>query len=151
MHGSERVETKGDDQGRQESSMTMSFRVNVVEAQLILIANPTIANSEAIVLGTEQVLVSKQNASTLQVTKIGMFLCRMDQFETNRLRILDDVSIQMSMDSRSRGKDTSLTSISVEIEPLVLRLSLRDILLALQIVNKASGTTPETSSQTSQY
>ena len=147
VHGGERIETKDDGQGRQESSMTMSFRVNVVEAQLILIANPTIANSEAIVLGTEQVLISKQNASTLQVTKIGMFLCRMDQFETSRLRILDDVSIQMSMDSRSRGKDTSLTSISVEIEPLVLRLSLRDILLALQIVNKASGTTPETSSK----
>ena len=118
--------------------MSMSFRVNIVDAQVILIANPAISNSEAIVLGTKQVLVSKQNASTLQVTKVGMFLCRMDKFETSRLRILDDFSITMSMDSRSQGKQSSLTSISVDIEPLVLRLSLRDILLALQIVNKAS-------------
>ena len=122
----------------QESSMSVSFRINIVDAQAILIANPTISNSEAIVLGTKQVLVSRQNASTLQVTKIGMFLCRMDKFETSRLRILDDFSITMSMDSRSQGKKSSLTSISVEVEPLVLRLSLRDILLALQIVNKAS-------------
>lgn len=121
-----------------EKGMGMSFRVNVVDAQVILIANPTISNSEAIVLGTKQVLVSQQNASTLQITKIGMFLCRMDKFETSRLRILDDFSITMSMDSRSQGKQSSLTSISVDIEPLVLRLSLRDILLALQIVNKAS-------------
>ncbi len=120
------------------SSMSMSFRVNIVDAQVILIANPAISNSEAIVLGTKQVLVSQQNASTLQVTKVGMFLCRMDKFETSRLRILDDFSITMSMDSRSQGKMSSLTSISVDIEPLVLRLSLRDILLALQIVNKAS-------------
>ena len=122
----------------QQSSMSMSFRVNVVDAQVILIANPAISNSEAIVLGTKQVLVSQQNAFTLQVTKVGMFLCRMDKFETSRLRILDDFSIAVSMDSRSQSKKSSLTSISVEIEPLVLRLSLRDILLALQIVNKAS-------------
>ena len=124
-----------------ESSMTMSFRVNIVDAQVILIANPTIAYSEAIVLGTKQLLLSQQNASTLQISKVGMFLCRMDKFETSRLRILDDFSIQMSMDNRSQGKSSSLTSIHIDVEPLVLRLSLRDILLALQIVNKASEMT----------
>ncbi|KAK5230843.1 Vacuolar protein sorting-associated protein 13 [Exophiala xenobiotica] len=126
-----------------QSSMSMSFRINVVDAQIILIANPTISNTEAIVLGTKEVLVGKQNATTLQVSKVGMFLCRMDKFETSRLRILDDVSIYMSMDSRSQGKDSSLTSISIEVEPLVLRLSLRDILLAMQIVQKASSTMPQ--------
>ncbi|KAL8719673.1 MAG: hypothetical protein Q9225_003348 [Loekoesia sp. 1 TL-2023] len=126
-------------QASQEGSMGMSFRINVVDAQVILIANPAIANSEAIVLGTKQVLLSQQNASTLQITKVGMFLCRMDKFDSSRLRILDDFTIQMSMDSRSQDK-SSLTSISIDIEPLVLRLSLRDILLALQIVNKASET-----------
>ncbi|ERF76935.1 hypothetical protein EPUS_02647 [Endocarpon pusillum Z07020] len=123
-------------------AMTTSFRVNVVDAQVILIANPAISNTEAIVLGTKEVLVSQQNATTLQITKIGMFLCRMDKFETSRLRILDDFTIQMSMDSRSQGKNSSLTSIHVDIEPLVLRLSLRDILLALQIVSKASEMAP---------
>ncbi|KAG8530898.1 uncharacterized protein KY384_004255 [Bacidia gigantensis] len=123
---------------KKENSTSMSFRINVVDAQVILIANPAIPNSEAIVLGTKQVLVSQQNASTLQISRIGMFLCRMDKFDTSRLRILDDFSITMSMDSRSQGKQSSLTSISIDIEPLVLRLSLRDILLALQIVNKAS-------------
>ena len=133
--------SKGSDHGQDDSansSITMSFRVNIVDAQVILIANPAIANSEAIVLGTKQVLMSQQNASTLQVSKVGMFLCRMDKFETSRLRILDDFSITVSMDSRSQGKKSSLTTISVDIEPLVLRLSLRDILLAIQIVNKAS-------------
>jgi len=122
------------------SSMSMSFRVNIVDAQIILIANPTISNTEAIVLGTREVLLSRQNATTLQITKIGMFLCRMDRFETSRLRILDDFTIQLSMDSRSHGKDSSLTSIHIDVEPLVLRLSLRDILLATQIVSKASST-----------
>lgn len=122
-----------------QSDMTISFRVNLVDAQVVLIANPALASSEAIVLGTKQVLVSKQQAMTLQVDKVGMFLCRMDRFETNRMRILDDFSIQTALDMRNQGSKSSLTSITVDIEPLVLRLSLRDILLAMQIVNRASA------------
>ncbi|KAF2749676.1 vacuolar protein sorting-associated protein 13 [Sporormia fimetaria CBS 119925] len=119
--------------------MNISFRINLVDAQVVLIANPALSNSEAIVLGTKQVLVSKQQAMTLQVDKVGMFLCRMDKFETSRLRILDDFSIQTALDIRNQGAKSSLTSITVDIEPLVLRLSLRDILLAMQIVNRASA------------
>ena len=139
----ENIEKQADTNSKDESSMSMSFRINIVDAQVVLIANPTISNSEAIVLGTKQVLLSQQNASTLQVTKIGMFLCRMDKFDTTRLRILDDFTLQMSMENRSQAKKSTLTSVSVEIEPLVLRLSLRDILLALQIIEKASGATAE--------
>lgn len=138
-----KVQKQSETGSQDESSMSMSFRINIVDAQVVLIANPTISNSEAIVLGTEQILLSQQNASTLQVTKIGMFLCRMDKFDTTRLRILDDFTLQMSMENRSQGKRSSLTSVSVKIEPLVLRLSLRDILLALQIVEKASGGTAD--------
>jgi vacuolar protein sorting-associated protein 13A/C len=135
------------EQATTEGGMSISFRVNVVDAQVVLIANPAITTSEAIVLGTKQVLVAKQHAMTLQVDKIGMFLCRMDQFETNRLRILDDFSVQTSLDMRNQGKDSSMTSIIVDIEPLVLRLSLRDILLAMQIVNRASAMSSDDSSK----
>lgn len=118
----------------QPSAMTMSFRVNVVDAQVILIANPLSTSSEAIVLGTKQVLLSQQHALTFQVSEVGMFLCRMDRFEDSRLRIIDDFSIQLSMDNSS----PTVASLSINIEPLILRLSLRDILMALQIITKAS-------------
>ncbi|KJX99366.1 vacuolar protein sorting-associated protein vps13 [Zymoseptoria brevis] len=120
-------------------AMSISYRVSVVDAQVVLIANPAINNSEAIVLGMKQALVSQQHAMTVQVEKVGMFLCRMDQFETTRLRILDDFSIQTSLDMKSQAKDSSMTSITVDIEPLVLRLSLRDIMLAMQIANRATA------------
>lgn len=117
---------------------TVSFRVNLVDAQVIMVANPAIPHSEAIVLGTKEVLISHQNVSTLQIQKVGMFLCRMDKFESSRLRILDDFTVEMSVDSRPQEKGSALTSIEIHVEPLVLRLSLRDILMAIQIVNKAS-------------
>ncbi|KAL1297408.1 hypothetical protein AAFC00_004942 [Neodothiora populina] len=133
------VPAEADTTGQQQSPMNISYRVNVVDAQFILIANPSITTSEAIVLGTKQVLVSQQHVTTLQVDKLGMFLCRMDQFEKNKLRILDDFSIQTSIDMRTQDKQSSLMSINVDIEPLVLRLALRDILLVQQIVNRASA------------
>ncbi|EEP80464.1 conserved hypothetical protein [Uncinocarpus reesii 1704] len=107
----------------------------------ILVANPAISNSEAIVLGAKQMLLSQQNASTLQISKIGMFLCRMDKFETSRLRILDDFTLELSMDSRSKGRGCTMTRIDVHVDPLILRLSPRDIVLAIQIMNKASEMT----------
>ncbi|EUC45840.1 hypothetical protein COCMIDRAFT_4977 [Bipolaris oryzae ATCC 44560] len=139
--GSRTLEVPQPAEGPADNGMNVSFRVNLVDAQVVLIANPAMASSEAIVLGTKQVLISKQQAMTLQVDKVGMFLCRMDRFETNRMRILDDFSIQSALDMRNQGSKSSMTSITVDIEPLVLRLSLRDILLAMQIVNRASAMT----------
>ncbi|KAI9155542.1 Vacuolar protein sorting-associated protein [Paramyrothecium foliicola] len=130
------------DKEQTQPAMNIAFRVNLVDAQVILIANPLSSSSEAIVLGIRQVLLSQQHALTFQISEIGMFLCRMDKFETSRLRIIDDFSIQLSMDS----SQPTLTNIHVDIEPLILRLSLRDILLALQIISKAgelSGNEPQ--------
>ncbi|KAL7624686.1 Vacuolar protein sorting-associated protein 13 [Parahypoxylon ruwenzoriense] len=116
------------------SNMSIAFRVNIVDSQVILIANPLSASSEAIVLGTKQVLLSQQHSLTFQVSEVGMFLCRMDKFDESRLRILDNFSVQVSVDS----PQPNFANVHLDIEPLILRLSLRDILLALQIISKAS-------------
>ncbi|KAL7793859.1 hypothetical protein V8C37DRAFT_80245 [Trichoderma ceciliae] len=126
-------DTSIETQQNAKPSMDVSFRVNLVDAQVILIANPLSSSSEAIVLGIRQVLLSQQHALTFQISQIGMFLCRMDKFETSRLRIIDDFSIQMSMNTPQPNS----TDIHIEVEPLILRLSLRDILLALQIIGRA--------------
>lgn len=130
----EQEETQDGGDEKPQTTMSIAYRVNIVDAQVILIANPLSSSSEAIVLGTKQVLLSQQHALTFQVSEIGMFLCRMDRFEDSRLRIIDDFSVQMSMDSSK----PNITSIHADIEPLILRLSLRDILLALQIASKAT-------------
>ncbi|KAK4234211.1 hypothetical protein C8A03DRAFT_38027 [Achaetomium macrosporum] len=117
-----------------EPRMTFAYRVNVVDAQVILIANPLSVSSEAIVLGTKQVVLSQQHALTFSVSQCGMFLCRMDRFDDTRLRIIDDFSVQVSMDT----SQPSTTKVHADIEPLILRLSLRDILLVMQTVAKAS-------------
>ncbi|KAK9474293.1 uncharacterized protein V1510DRAFT_428530 [Dipodascopsis tothii] len=123
-------------------AMTVAFRINVVDASVILIANPLVPHSEAIVLRIKEILLTQQNVFTLTLSEVGMYLCRMDLIEENRLRVLDDFNAVLAIDNRSAGLQHK-TAISVSVDPLVLRLSLRDILLALSIVHKASELSPE--------
>ncbi|KAL2261106.1 hypothetical protein VTK26DRAFT_4694 [Humicola hyalothermophila] len=128
------VATRQKEAKEEEARMSIAYRVNVVDAQVILIANPLTTSSEAIVLGTKQVILSQQHALTFQVSECGMFLCRMDRFDDSRLRIIDDFSVKLSMDN----SQPFITQVHVDIEPLILRLSLRDILLVMQTITRAS-------------
>ena len=141
----QKMKPKPDEQPSSESPSTLSFRVNLVDAQVVLLANPALATSEAIVLGMKQVIVTQQHALTLQVEKVGMFLCRMDKFDTSRLRILDDFSIATSHDVRAQDSSSSMTNIQVDVEPLVLRLSVRDVQMVLAIASKATSSTEQSS------
>ena len=105
---------------------------------MILLADSTKENTEAIVFKVEQILITSQNVISLAANNIGMFLCTMDSFDDKRLRIIDDFSISFAHDSRGSTKTSFLTNIEASIEPMLMRLSLRDIRLALNIFNRAT-------------
>lgn len=115
---------------------TLHYRVNIVDPEIMLLANPEVANSEAIVLATRQILIVQQKTLTLTVDSIGMFLCRMDN-RNETLRILDNIDIVMSMESRVKGNQ-QITNIEFKVDPLILRVSNRDVKLMMSILNKAS-------------
>ncbi|ORY77300.1 vacuolar protein sorting-associated protein vps13 [Protomyces lactucae-debilis] len=121
-----------------QGSMSIAYRVNVVDPSIILVANPTSSNSEAIVLSAKQVLLTQQSVMMLAVDGVSMYLCRMDKPDTLKLRLLDNFAINLSLDSRTNTAQQTIKLIEIDIEPLVLRVSLRDILIALQIAQKAS-------------
>jgi vacuolar protein sorting-associated protein 13A/C len=116
----------------------LGFSVNIVDTSLILLADPTSKSSEAIVFKIEQLLASQQNISSASANNVGMFLCKMDDFDGNRLRIIDDFSSSLTVDSRESTLENHLTNIQVAVEPLLMRVSLNDIKLALSIFNKAT-------------
>ena len=71
----------------------------------------------------------------LTVNKIGMFLCKMDRPKEN-IRFLDNFDLTVSLDNRLDG-GRQLTAIEIGVQPLVLRVSFRDIFLINSIVNRA--------------
>ncbi|KAL9941010.1 hypothetical protein V8E36_000498 [Tilletia maclaganii] len=114
---------------------TMAFRVNVLDPTIILLAAPERADSEAIVLSIKQVLMSQQGVLALKIDQMGMLMRRMNR-PKEALRFLDDFDVTMSMDTR-KSAARQVTSIEIDIEPLIFRVSYRDIMLITTVVNKA--------------
>ncbi|KAH3666193.1 hypothetical protein OGAPHI_004382 [Ogataea philodendri] len=123
----------------EESDMILQYSVNIVDPSVIVLANPQNEDSEAIVFKISQFIVTSQNILNVNAIGVGMFLCKMDAYETSRLRIVDDFSASFNLDSRGCTPTQFLSSIQMNIDPLLMRISLRDIRLALEIINKASA------------
>ncbi|SMN22945.1 similar to Saccharomyces cerevisiae YLL040C VPS13 Protein of unknown function [Maudiozyma saulgeensis] len=120
----------------QESS-TWQYSFNVIDAAIILLANPSELDSEAVVFRVDQFLFTEQTIISLSANNIGMFLSRINDLEKNKVRLIDNFSSSLIIDRRDTTPQKLLTKIHASVEPLVMRISLRDIRLAILIFNNA--------------
>lgn len=132
------------------SGMKIHYHINIVDASVIVLANPKLTDSEAIVFKTEHFVLSQEETMVMSVSKVGVFLCKMNAFDRNRLRILDDFSLVVAIDNRGFSPTTEISRIDISVEPLVLRLALRDIILVLDIIKRANVLSSETEAQVSE-
>ncbi|GMK58122.1 hypothetical protein CspeluHIS016_0501540 [Cutaneotrichosporon spelunceum] len=116
----------------------LSFRIDIVNSTVIVLADDTDKQTQAIQLAIKEILVSQSNVLCLKVDKLGMSFGRMDQPE-DRQSFLDDVSMTLTLDTSRRGAH-HMTIIDIEIPvPVIFRASINNIALILDIVNKASA------------
>ncbi|RDW42663.1 hypothetical protein B0I73DRAFT_150485 [Yarrowia lipolytica] len=118
----------------------MSINVVVIDASIIVLADNTVENTEALVIKTEQIVYSQSRVMSLTVSNAGVFLSRMETIHESRLRVLDDFSVVMSHDNKHTNATSMLTTIQISIEPLIMRLSIRDVMMVADIVSKATAT-----------
>lgn len=117
---------------------TVGFTVNIKEPTIILLEDPKREDTIAVFLKAEQLLLTSQNVISLAANNIGMFLSQMNDLDSNKYRIIDDFSMSFAHDSCGSTPTSLLTNIQAAIDPILLRVSLRDIRLALSIANNAS-------------
>lgn len=131
-------DTNNEPQQPQQPGMELSYLLNIVNAEFILLANPDRSDSEAVVLSTEELMITQQTKTALVVKQMGMFLCRMDMRKKSTLRFIQPFDVNLSMNSNPKNEQGgSLTDLVMNIDPLVLRLSYRDAMLVTDIFNKA--------------
>lgn len=118
-------------------SSKFNFTIDVMNTSLILLADPTSTSSEAVVFKIEQLLASSQGIATASAANIGMFLVKMNQYETNRIRIIDDFSWSLTIDGRNSTAENLMTQIQMTCDQVIMRVSLNDFKLAISIFNKA--------------
>jgi vacuolar protein sorting-associated protein 13A/C len=121
-----------------EQGPPLHYRVSVNSPEIILLANAASSTTDAIILSAKQVVLSQQETMTLIVDRVGMLLCKMDKREDTSLRFIDNFDIALSMGTRSPTPGHQLTNITLDVRPLVLRLSYRDSMLVMDIINKAT-------------
>ncbi|UZJ53507.1 hypothetical protein CBS101457_002827 [Exobasidium rhododendri] len=116
----------------------LAFRINVVDPTIILLAAPERNDTLAIVLSIRQILMSQQGILALKVDQFGMFMCGMDR-PKDTLRLIDNFDIALSLDCRAGSESMGRvnTSIEINVDPIVLRVSIRDLLVISEVVNKA--------------
>ncbi|RCI04898.1 hypothetical protein CU098_003059, partial [Rhizopus stolonifer] len=121
-----------------QSGIDLSYIIKIVNAEFVLLANPDRINSEAIVLSAQELMITQQAKAALVVKQMGMFLCTMDTRQKSTLRFIQPFDINMSMNSNPKNAlGGMLTDIVINIDPLVMRVSYRDVMLITDIFNKA--------------
>ena len=129
-------------EGPTKSSGSLSFRVEIVELTVIVLAEDTSPKTQAIQLSIKEVLLSQQSILALKIDQLGMSFGRMDR-PTDRVKFLDELNVALSLDTRRRGPQ-QMTSLEVEIpDPVIFRASYTDIMLITDIVNKALAVASE--------
>nr|ODO02780.1 vacuolar protein sorting-associated protein vps13 [Cryptococcus depauperatus CBS 7855] len=123
-----------------------AFRVEIVNATVIVIADDTNPKTQAIQLNIQEILLSQQSILALKVDRIGMSFGRMD-LPHERVKFLDDLNLALALDTKQKGSQR-MTSFDVDIpDPIIFRASYTNIMLISDIVNKAMSVATKTSSQ----
>ncbi|KAI8610486.1 hypothetical protein BC830DRAFT_1069804 [Chytriomyces sp. MP71] len=115
------------------------YRINIVDVEIVLLQDPKVRNSEAIILLGKELVVSYDLVTTLSTKDMGMFFCVMDNRIATTLRFIQNFDLTFVMDSRLSAPGHQLTAINVDISPLMLRVSFQDIRLIQDIFNKATS------------
>jgi len=128
------------DQGTNKQANTnpgqLAFRINIVHATILVLANDSDPKSQVIELNVKEILLSQQSIMAFKIDQLGMAFGSMDKPDV-RVRFLDDLNVAMSLDTRQKGSQ-QMSSYEVEIpDPIIFRASYTDIMLITDIVNKA--------------
>lgn len=119
-----------------KSNLRFQYSLNVVGAAIILLADPSDINSEAVVFNVGQFLFSEQNITSVSANNVGMSLSRINSTDDSEVGLLNEFSSSIVIDKRDSTPERLLTNIQVSVEPLVLGISLRDIRLAMLVFNR---------------
>ncbi|KAG0185188.1 hypothetical protein DFQ28_009826 [Apophysomyces sp. BC1034] len=115
----------------------LRYNVNIVDVEVICLAKPELASSEAIIFSFEKLAVKQDEDLQVNFNGIGMILCRMDNPEESAMHFVEQFSMALGMATSSTTPGHSTTVIKLDVQPIILRLSYHDTMLIMEIINKA--------------
>ncbi|KAJ1666119.1 Vacuolar protein sorting-associated protein 13 [Coemansia sp. RSA 1646] len=135
--------TIGDGSAAAGDGNGLIYKVDILHPEIVLLANPKIRSSEALVMSINQIVFAQEGMFCATMDEICVFLCTIDRRSETSRSIMDPFTIITTMDSRivpgdpRKGTQShQISDISVDVGSLLLRLGLNDVVLMLDIFNK---------------
>ena len=124
---------------------TLKGIVNFVDPEIVLVADPDNSSTEAVILKSEQFVITQNVVIALSFKTLGTFFCRMDQRNESQYRFLDNCDLSFSLDDRIRPDGIHIYSANLETSTLIFRIAYRDVLLLKELSNRiVAGTSSKT-------
>ncbi|KAG2218450.1 hypothetical protein INT45_003637, partial [Circinella minor] len=120
----------------QQQQSQLHFDVNIVDVQVACLAKPETASSEAIIFSFKQLSAVQKDSLVCKLDRIGMVLCRMDVQDVSALPFVEEFDINLKMKTFSNMPGFDITEISIDVQPLIIRLSYNDAMIVIDIINK---------------
>ncbi|KAL6941975.1 hypothetical protein ACO0QE_003138 [Hanseniaspora vineae] len=122
----------------EQNATNLNLSVDIINPTVILLAYPESSTSEAIVFKIEKIMFTQKDIQHVSLSNIGMFMCNIDRFDKEHVRMIDDFSVSAILDDRDSSAQKSLTQIRLDVEKLVMRVALRDVRLAMKILENTN-------------
>jgi vacuolar protein sorting-associated protein 13A/C len=126
---------------------SIRFKVSVIDVEIVLLQDPMVHDCEAIVLIGKEITYAYEKVTTISMLDVGMFFCTMDSRNDTTVRFIQNFTVTVAMDNRVTGPGHKLTSVNIDISPLLLRVSYHDVFVINDIWRRL--TTEETSGKNS--
>lgn len=124
-------------------SPPFTYRINVVDAEIIVLGDPTVKDTEAVMLYANQLLVVQDSATSLSLKQAYMYLINMERRQETKFRLVSAFDATLRMDVNPDGTKI-VSSVSAQ-KPLEMRISYRDFALfskLFSLMTAVSGANP---------
>ncbi|KAI9208535.1 uncharacterized protein BJ171DRAFT_419574 [Polychytrium aggregatum] len=118
-----------------DQGQSLTYRIALVDMEMTLVQDPTVAHSEAILLCGKHLVLSYDTVLVLSVKELGMFFCAMDKRAETTLRFIQNFDLALNMDERITSPGHKMTNLMINVTPLILRVSYKDMALITDISN----------------
>ncbi|KAJ3092913.1 hypothetical protein HK102_000456 [Quaeritorhiza haematococci] len=127
-----------------------SYRLTFVDVEFILLQNAQILDTEAIVLTAKQLILVLSKHQAISVRDLGMFFCNMNHRAETTVRFIENFDLEYQMTTQQtksggggRGQHAPppqfKSTQALAVSPLTVRISYRDVLVIMDIVNTVSA------------
>ncbi|KAJ3171453.1 hypothetical protein HDU88_007532 [Geranomyces variabilis] len=112
-----------------------TYRLNLVDLEVLLLQDASVQSTEAIVLTSKRISASQDEVATAKIHDLGMFLCQMDKREETTVPFIQGFHATLAYDDKKGSLAKPIKIAQLDLSPIVLRVSYRDMLLIMDIVN----------------